>query len=173
MRTVAGMIFGVSLVGAVVVSAGVCADATAEPLPRVAGKAQVIDGDEIVIAGRHIRLFGIDAPDVDQTCTGRKGDVAYCGRLAAQALAKLTGGGQPLACNVVARAAGGRLLADCAIGPFDVNEQMVLDGWALADPADGAAYARAEAFAKARKEGLWRMTFMPPWEWRAKRKADQ
>ena len=29
-------------------------------------------------------------------------------------------------------------------------------------------YVRAETFAKSRREGLWRGTFEPPWEWRKK-----
>ena len=30
-------------------------------------------------------------------------------------------------------------------------------------------YVRAEAFAKSRREGLWRGEFEPPWEWRQNR----
>ena len=32
------------------------------------GPARVIDGDTIEIAGRRVRLHGIDAPEADQTC---------------------------------------------------------------------------------------------------------
>ena len=37
------------------------------------GPARVIDGDTIVIAGERIRLHGIDAPEMKQTCHTSKG----------------------------------------------------------------------------------------------------
>ena len=46
------------------------------------------------------------------------------------------------------------------------QRQIVLDGWALADPADGEAYRRAEQAARGLKEGLWKGRFVTPWEWR-------
>ena len=35
---------------------------------RFVGTASVIDGDTIEIAGRRIELYGIDAPELEQTC---------------------------------------------------------------------------------------------------------
>ena len=35
-------------------------------IKSIYGKAEVIDGDSIKIKGKKIRLFGIDAPEVDQ-----------------------------------------------------------------------------------------------------------
>jgi endonuclease YncB( thermonuclease family) len=32
------------------------------------GPANVIDGDTIVVSGRHVRLYALDAPEIDQTC---------------------------------------------------------------------------------------------------------
>lgn len=37
--------------------------------PRIVGEARVVDGDTIVVAGLHIRLEGIDAPESGQTCS--------------------------------------------------------------------------------------------------------
>src|SRR5260370_34848501 len=45
----------------------------ASPPPTIVGKAWVIDGDTINISGTHIRLEGIDAPELDQPCTDSKG----------------------------------------------------------------------------------------------------
>jgi len=68
--------------------------------------------------------------------------------------------------GIHARDRYGRLLAVCYAGPFDINEQMVLDGWAMAYRKYSEDYVRAETFARARREGLWRGEFLPPWEWR-------
>jgi endonuclease YncB( thermonuclease family) len=48
----------------------------------VAGPATVIDGDTVVITQR-IRLQGIDAPELHQTCTAY-GQQWACGRTAAE-----------------------------------------------------------------------------------------
>ncbi len=35
---------------------------------EITGKPRIIDGDTIEIAGQRIRLYGIDAPESNQTC---------------------------------------------------------------------------------------------------------
>ena len=129
------------------------------------GAARVLDGDTLEIAGEKIRLYGIDAPELGQICRTRKGQDQQCGELARQALVAVVEN-QAVACKGDRRDPDGLLIAVCRIGWLDVGEKMVLDGWALADPRDGKAYARAENFAKARREGLWRTEFVAPWEWR-------
>jgi endonuclease YncB( thermonuclease family) len=43
---------------------------TARPsFADVSGPATVVDGDTLVVAGEHVRLQGIDAPEMHQTCT--------------------------------------------------------------------------------------------------------
>src|SRR5215218_3460822 len=42
------------------------------------GLATVIDGDTLEIGGRHVRLFGIDAPETGQTCTRPDGRSSPC-----------------------------------------------------------------------------------------------
>lgn len=129
------------------------------------GPARALDGDTLEIAGEKIRLRGIDAPEIGQTCRTRKGRDQQCGELARQALAAIVEN-QTVACKGGRRDPDGAIVAVCRIGWLDVGEKMVLDGWALADPQDGKTYARAESFAKARREGLWRSEFVAPWEWR-------
>jgi endonuclease YncB( thermonuclease family) len=46
---------------------------------RVTGTIQVIDGDTFDVGGTRVRLFGIDAPEGDQTCTDARGDELRCG----------------------------------------------------------------------------------------------
>jgi endonuclease YncB( thermonuclease family) len=134
-------------------------------LADITGRARAIDGDTLEIAGRRIVLRGIDAPELEQTCRTRKGKVQLCGELAKQTLQHLVRRLE-ITCKGDRNDQLGRLIAVCSLGPFNLNEQMVAEGWALADRDSGQDYARAERFAKARKEGIWRSEFVPPWEWR-------
>jgi endonuclease YncB( thermonuclease family) len=128
------------------------------------GPARVVDGDTIHIGETKIRLHGIDAPEMKQTCKTKKGREQLCGQLAKQSLAEMVRG-QEVRCEGDERDRYGRLIAVCYVGPFNINERMVADGWALAYRQYSKDYVRAEEFAKARKEGMWRTEFVPPWEW--------
>lgn len=131
---------------------------------EVDGEARVIDANTLAIAGERVRLAGIDAPDLDQTCETRRGRAYDCGAIAARVLADLVRG-ERVACEGGGRDSTGRLVAVCRLGRLDLGEQMVLSGWALAAPADGA-YARAEAAARGVQEGMWKGRFLPPSDWR-------
>ena len=48
----------------------------------VVGQAWIVDGDSLRLAGRSIRLDGIDAPEWDQTCLDAGGQTWRCGRAA-------------------------------------------------------------------------------------------
>ena len=129
----------------------------------VTGKARVVEGDTIWIGDTKIRPHGIDAPEMKQTCRTSKGQEQLCGRLAKQALEKLVRG-QDVTCKGDKRDRYKRLIAFCYVGPFNINEQMVADGWALAYRKYSKDYVRAETFAISQREGLWRGEFLPPWE---------
>ena len=131
----------------------------------ISGKARVVDGDTLYIGSTKIRLHGIDAPEMKQTCRTSKGKEQLCGLLSKQALQRLVKG-QNVTCKGSKRDRYKRLIAVCYVGPFNLNEQMVTDGWALAYRKYSKDYVRAETFAKARREGLWRGEFVKPWEWR-------
>ena len=129
------------------------------------GEARVVDGDTIWIEDTKISLHGIDAPEMKQTCRTKRGREQLCGELAKQSLEAQVRG-QQVRCEGDGRDRYGRLIAVCFVGPFNINERMVADGWALAYRQYSEDYVRAERFAEARKEGMWRGTFVPPWEWR-------
>ena len=135
---------------------------------ELSGTARAVDGNTLEIGARRIRLMGVDAPDLDQTCPTRKGESYPCGRVAAETLAKLVKDG-PLACRGEQIDPTERLLARCNIRGFDVGEQYVLTGRAFADPETGEDYRRAEATAEKLREGMWRGKFQKPWDWRAAR----
>ena len=133
----------------------------------IIGKARVIDGDTLEIAGQRIRLHGIDAPESEQTCWAGATEWA-CGREATFALAYETGMHW-----VTCRAKGGDgddgAAYVCSVGNRDLGARMVGAGWALAVGGDPAAYAGEETAARSARKGLWRGEFVLPWEWRKAR----
>lgn len=68
---------------------------TTTSLADVTGPTRIIDGDTIVISGERIRLHGIDAPELKQTCKGKE---QLCGQLAKQTLEKFVRG-QEVVCK--------------------------------------------------------------------------
>ena len=136
----------------------------------LAGAARIVDGDTVEVDGEKLRLQGIDAPELAQTCEANGGPV-HCGKLAAKHLDGLIGS-QALNCAVEGRDRYGRGLARCQAGGRDVAEAMTRDGWAVSDRrySDGR-YHGAEASARAGRRGIWAMKFDDPAEWRARRRT--
>ena len=52
-------------------------------LPTFNSAARVINGDTLQIQGRYFKLYGIDAPEANQTCADKSGRSYNCGRQAA------------------------------------------------------------------------------------------
>ena len=134
----------------------------------VTGPAKIIDGDTIVVAGEHVRLQGIDAPELHQTCTAY-GQKWACGRIAAEWLKEHLHGRQ-VDCVGHARDRYDRLLAVCYADGKSINDRLVREGWALDFRKYSTDYLQAEAEARRAGVGIWRGEFEPPWEWRAARR---
>lgn len=130
----------------------------------IAGKARVIDGDTLVIGGEHIRLFGIDAPEHDQTCD-RAGRVWPCGQDAAAALAEVVGRAR-ISCEVQDRDRYGRAVSICQAGDSDIGAVMVEQGSAMAYRRYSLRYVAAETQAKAERKGIWGGQMVTPEEFR-------
>ncbi|MBC8021350.1 MAG: thermonuclease family protein [Methyloceanibacter sp.] len=127
-----------------------------------------VDGDSLRAAnGAEYRLFGIDAPELHQTCSEANGTSWLCGRAAKAKLTTLLKGGNV---NCAARATdrSGRVVAVCsAEGVPDLGEAMVRDGYAIdLGAAAGNPYRDAEAEAHTARRGIWRGTFERPSDWR-------
>lgn len=131
---------------------------------EVSGKARVLDGDSMEVAGQRIELYGIDAPELTQTCRWPNKEIP-CGNLSRTALLDLVAV-TPVVCSRRRRNDDGSWIAICTAEGFDVGRNMVHTGWALAIPGQSEAYAATEQTARKGKRGLWRGQFVPPWEWR-------
>ena len=90
----------------------------------LSGTAHVIDGDTIVIGDTHIRLWGIDAPERQQTCQGKNGDVYECGRDSAAVLFELTRG-RRVECAQRDSDRYSRIVAVCPTESGELNAAMV------------------------------------------------
>ena len=130
----------------------------------------VIDGDTIGwTEGVNLRLQGIDAPEMDQTCI-RHGTLYPCGEEAKQALVDFVAEGEFICRrHKNRRDRYGRYIGICWIDGVDVNYLMVRSGWALAYRKYSTVYVEAEEKAKEEKLGMWAGEFTEPWEWRAGR----
>lgn len=136
------------------------------PLPVVLiAIATAVDGDTIDLAGQRVRLYGIDAPEIAQTC--HIGATAYpCGKESLSHLVQLIAG-QTVTCTERARDRWRRLVAVCKLPDgTDIGRQMVRNGHALAFVRYSLDYQPDERYAQAARAGLWRGSFVPPWEWR-------
>lgn len=142
---------------------------------RISGPAEVVDGDTISIRGvdGRIRLYGIDAPEGQQTCDDANGKRYLCGSRAAEALASLIGRNGRVTCQEMDRDRYRRIVAVCEAGGRAINGELVRQGWALEyrQYSDGR-YSGDEAEARRAKRGLFAGTFVEPWDWRRGRRLD-
>ena len=131
---------------------------------QLSGRASVTDGDSLRLAGRQVRLHGIDAPESRQTCVAN-GKRWRCGGAATRALRRRLAG-RSVTCQQKDRDRYGRVVAVCRVGGRDINRWMVRQGWALAYRRYSRAYVGEEKAARAARRGLWRGRFVAPWKWR-------
>ena len=165
-RSVASALTGVLAIALLAVLPG---HAKTDRGPLV-GQARVIDGDTVEIAGRHVRLEGIDAPEMAQTCSDRAGATWRCGRDAARALERLVADND-LTCEDKGTDKYGRMLGVCFAGARDVNAEMVRRGFAWAFVKYSRSYVREEAEARGLNAGIWQGEAKPAWDYRAERWA--
>jgi endonuclease YncB( thermonuclease family) len=137
--------------------------------PSITGRARVLDGDSIDLAGEPIRLFGIDAPESRQLCRDGAGRPYRCGRAATLALAAATAG-RTVACTRVEHDRYDRQVAICTADGRDLGDMMVRAGHAVElTEYSGGRYAAAEREARTARRGLWAGSFEQPSEWRHRR----
>lgn len=132
---------------------------------EVQGSAKVTDGDSLRISGVRIRLFGIDAPELRQRCQDAEGADYACGVRAHNALRRLING-QPVRCVRVDVDRYNRWVSDCFVGSTHLNQQMVLQGQAVAYRRYSNRHVDSEQQARDAKRGLWQGRFVSPERWR-------
>ncbi|WEZ83263.1 thermonuclease family protein [Rhizobium sp. 32-5/1] len=130
------------------------------PGETVSGDIRIIDGDTLAVSGVRVRIIGMDAPELAQTCA-RDGRPWPCGKAARDRLTEIAGAGAVF-CTLDGNDRYGRNLGTCAVGSMDLGETMVRQGYAVAF----GRYEREEAAAQNEGLGLWSGTFERPRTWR-------
>jgi len=138
----------------------------------------VHDGDTFTIGKQKIRVFGIDAPELNQKCRADAilepgpSPCVPCGKQARGALSRLIQS-KELTCTKRGQSYD-RMVAECTIGKLNIGLWMLSHGQAVSYPQflkkrDRNDYLGAEASAKSNGVGLWSETFVPPEDWRRHR----
>jgi endonuclease YncB( thermonuclease family) len=131
----------------------------------ISGRASIIDGDTLELAGKRIRLYGVDAPESSQRCKDGRGIEYRCGQRAALALADKIGAA-PVSCSVRDTDRYRRLVAVCSQRGLDLNSWLVAEGYAVAYRQFSNDYVPQENAAKSARRGIWAGSFTPPAEYR-------
>ena len=118
------------------------------------------------MGSERIRLIGIDAPELHQTCRDTQGREWQCGRVASARLAELFSQ-DGAACTPHGQDRYGRTLAVCSTGNVpDVGEVLVREGYAVNYTFGSGGYRAAEREAQSARRGLWQGEFERPQDWR-------
>ncbi|WP_082342979.1 MULTISPECIES: thermonuclease family protein [unclassified Shinella] len=135
------------------------------------GRAAIVDGDTIEVAGKRVRLNGIDAPESWQWCEDATGQTYPCGKLSANALDDFLAKSRPVRCKREDLDRYKRVVGTCfRADGREVNVWMVVQGYALDWPKySGGRYAEAQRAASFLRRGVWQGRFDEPCNVRAKR----
>jgi endonuclease YncB( thermonuclease family) len=133
--------------------------------PAISGTLHAIDGDSLRGPGGDVRLYGIDAPELRQTCLNGRFEPYPCGRESFRHL-ELLMADKPVTCRVIDHDRYRRTVAVCVAGTVELNQRMVEDGWAIAYERLPSVYSASEERARNIRRGLWQGQFQNPKAWR-------
>lgn len=128
--------------------------------PSIAQSVTVTDGDTIKLKGTTWRLWGIDAPEIDQTCGDWRAGVD-----ATYALADLMRG-RTITCEDKGRDRYGRTIGVCRADGRDLGAAMVERGMAWAFTRYSSDYVQQERAAIGARIGVHAHDCMKAWDWR-------
>jgi endonuclease YncB( thermonuclease family) len=135
---------------------------------EVTGPIRVIDGDTLDVGGTRVRLFGIDAPEQDQTCDTGQGKQWPCGAWVSETV-RAQYEGQWARCERRDIDRYGRVVARCLVRNRDMGQMMVQAGLAFAYRKYAMDYDPDERRAAAGRLGLHAGQMQLPSEFRQTR----
>tara|TARA_Y100000590_G_scaffold252236_1_gene283213 strand:+ start:882 stop:1370 length:489 start_codon:yes stop_codon:yes gene_type:complete len=132
----------------------------------IKGHAKIIDGDTIHIGKYKIRLHGIDAPEIKQTCTINE-KKWNCGIKSKEYLIKFISN-HIVNCKIIDKDRYNRLIGICFVNYKNINQYIVKNGWAIAYRYYSNDYIKEEEIAKKNQSGVWKGKFEEPYLFRKK-----
>lgn len=126
---------------------------------------QAVNGDTLILDGKHYRLWGIDAPESEQHCA----DGWPAGAVAKARLQNLMQGGA-VHCEERERDIYGQSIAACTASGKDLGAALVREGLAWPSRQHDEEYFDQQARAKEERLGIYGHLCTPPWIWRAERR---
>ena len=122
----------------------------ARPLPPLSGRAEAVDGDTLRLGATRIRLIGLDAPELDQTCRHRwhAMDLRQRARGRFSSLSSIAGRRTANRRVTIAMAGSSRTAASMAA---ILGLRSSPPDWAVVD----FDYGAEEAAARAARRGIW------------------
>ncbi|CAN7473412.1 thermonuclease family protein [Rhizobium sp. LjRoot30] len=124
------------------------------------GPFEVVDGDTLATESGRLRLVGLDAPELRQSC-GEGEKVWACGEAARTRLQETLANRQ-VQCSGRDRDRYGRLLVTCSVDGADPAAELVRHGLAVST----GRYDTEEQAARRDKTGIWSGPFDRPADWR-------
>lgn len=130
------------------------------------GNIYVVDGDTFHINGQKIRIWGIDAVELHQTCL-KSGQSYECGKSARLYLQSVIGNSVPVCIAQPKSSKETRTVASCQVDGKDIGREMVKAGWALDyKHFSKGKYSAEERDARENRRGIWAGEFENPYQWR-------
>lgn len=133
--------------------------------PKISGKADFLSANVLYIGGRYVKLFGIDAPDIDQICSDSFEASYNCGEEAVSWIRSWIDDNY-IDCYLLKIYPNGQDLATCLWGDYDIGAALVGAGWGIANREESDIYVPYQVKAKTEQSGLWQGTFYLPEDWR-------
>lgn len=158
------------LVGGLAAGGQSLAQSQFDPYQEIEGVAIVVEGDLMDVDGVAVRLYGIDAPEMGQTCWNRAGIAYDCGMAARNVLQRIAGD-RWVTCTLYAEMVSQRYSGICQLNGQDIGELMVRAGWAVSFRSLSNRYERLESIAQSRRRGMWSGRVTRPEIWRVQQRA--
>lgn len=132
--------------------------------PAISSVSRVVSGDTLTLGNQIVKLYGVAAPDISQTCADSSGRGYRCGQ---QSVSWLSGwlADNTIKCHILAKDDRGVLIGVCMLGPYDIGAALINSGWAVADIRQTQIYLPYQNQALSNRRGLWQGEFYMPWDW--------
>lgn len=127
---------------------------------EINGPFAIVDGDTLAMDGGRLRLVGLDAPEIRQSCD--EGEKTWACGEAARNLLQDTVAGRQVQCRGNRHDRYGRLLVTCRADGADPAAELVRRGLAVST----GGYDAEEQAARLDKAGIWAGPFVRPADWR-------